>query len=147
MSWGPPFWVFFHALAANLVNDTYIRVKDKLMYHFKNLCSTLPCPDCAEHATAYLAKCPTPPTVDDFANFLWKFHNTVNIRTRKRILSLEQLNMYKNAPIFHLYKCFKQSYTKTTYNPKMIIHNMQKQQNINAFHEWSMKHLFTIKVG
>jgi len=137
--WGRPFWVFFHALGATITEEKYNSIKGPLFFHFKQLCSTLPCPDCAQHAMVYLAKVPLPQTLQDFNLFLWAFHNTVNARTHKPLLPVEQLQMYKHAPLYHLFVCMKIAYTARAYNPNLITHNMNKMRNINAFSKWSLE--------
>ena len=70
--WGPPTWVFLHALCEKINPNHYLVIKESLWNKLKELCANLPCPDCAEHATTYL--------------------NGINFRT---IQTKEQLKVWK----------------------------------------------------
>lgn len=144
--WGRPFWTFFHCLSINISEIYYTSIKIQLMAHFKALCALLPCPECASHATEYLKKCSVPPTVNDYRKFLLVFHNSVNARTNKPPFLFEQLIIYKNAPLYHLFKCFELSYMVTTYNPNMITYNLSKKNNMENFKKWCHQNkIFTTK--
>ena len=54
--WGPPIWSFFHILAENIHEEDYNRLIPQLFTLIRRTCVYLPCPECSEHATKFLAK-------------------------------------------------------------------------------------------
>ena len=54
--WGPPIWRFFHILAENIHEEQYHSLIPQLFTLIRRTCVYLPCPECSEHATKFLAK-------------------------------------------------------------------------------------------
>jgi hypothetical protein len=54
--WGPHTWTFFHVLGETINESTYDKIFPSLFIYIKRICSLLPCPDCARHATLFLKK-------------------------------------------------------------------------------------------
>ena len=95
--WGPYLWRFFHAIGYRLANveDTKERChKTKVIWeHTKSLIQFIPCPSCRKHAmTEYIRTKYTEPgddSCDWYQKWAHQFHNNVNTRLRKRVLSWE----------------------------------------------------------
>lgn len=98
---GPGVWLSIHILAIDSVNDIaigfFIAWINKMVYR-------LPCSTCIKHATDYLSKNPPEPYIDTVNSngvkngmfmWSWKFHNYVNGRLGKEVISFENAyNMY-----------------------------------------------------
>ena len=94
-------WLSTHVLAIDSVNDMaiafFIAWINKMVYR-------LPCPICVKHATDYLSKNPIEPYINYVNSYgvrngmftwSWEFHNDVNIRLDKEVISFENAyNMY-----------------------------------------------------
>lgn len=135
MSWGPPTWFFLHCLAEKIHPDHYLLIKDTLWNSIKELCSTLPCPDCSSHATDYLSKIPTPPTKNHFVQAIYIFHNVVNQNTGKPPFPAERLGQYKSIPLSLVYSFYKKTLHQP-YNPKLMMHKMRSKQFNQKFQTW-----------
>lgn len=82
LPWGAPIWIFMHTLAAKLHPDKYLEIRSSLWSVICEICQNLPCPNCAEHATAYLKtiRIESLQTAEEFEHALIVFHNVVNSR-------------------------------------------------------------------
>jgi hypothetical protein len=136
MSWGPPTWIFIHALCEKINPVHYLLVKDALWNHLKELCANLPCPDCSQHATSYLSKLSTPPTKMHLIQVMHTFHNVVNQNTGKPPFPVERLTQYRNVPFPVLFSLYKKANTNQQYNPKLMMHKMRSRQFLQRFQGW-----------
>jgi len=97
MSWAPITWIFLHSFSFK-VNEEYFNNNKSTCFQIVNyICQNLPCPMCQSHATKYLKDhslyiCKTK---EDFKNYIWTFHNSVNYRLKKQIFDYKDLEMYK----------------------------------------------------
>ena len=82
MPWGEPIWTFFHALAEQVVAERYTECRADLARIVREMSASLPCPECAAHATAYTLRVNWAAlnTRDDFREMLCAYHNSVNAR-------------------------------------------------------------------
>jgi len=133
--WGPPTWHYLHSLGEVVHPDHYQAVKQILWKHVVELCSSVPCPDCAAHAASYLSKIPVPPTKDAFRGTLWLFHNQVNQRTDKPMFPREKLTMYR-IPVRITFPLCKQAMRQQPYNPLLMIHKMRTGKALEAMEQW-----------
>jgi hypothetical protein len=80
--WGPALWTVLHV--CSVACEDYEAFSALLL----NLQRSLPCPECREHYTAYLAN--HPPifqTKEECARFVFDLHNSVNARLHKPFFS------------------------------------------------------------
>jgi hypothetical protein len=83
MYWGEPCWQFFHVMAETVREDRFAVARSDILQIIAMMCSNLPCPDCAAHATQYLAAhqgLRGANTKDALRLALCAFHNSVNQR-------------------------------------------------------------------
>ncbi len=98
---GPGVWLSIHILAIDSVNDMAI---DFFIAWINKMLYRLTCPACVKHSTDYLSKNPIEPYINYVNSYgvrngmftwSWKFHNDVNIRLDKEVISFEDAyNMY-----------------------------------------------------
>jgi len=101
--YGPGLWTAFHCIAF------YSRTKEdqlSAVYAIKLMCRKFPCGTCRNHAKEYLKEHPIEKYIgvktkdgEKLGLFIWtwKFHNAVNHRLDKPIISYEMAyEMYKN---------------------------------------------------
>jgi hypothetical protein len=84
-TWGPYAWKTLHAIAAHC--DT-ANERDIFVKYVESLKDALPCKTCRAHMTEYLKDHPIP--VDSFFRYTVDFHNAVNRRLNKDILSEDE---------------------------------------------------------
>ena len=54
--WGPAVWTLFHTLIEQLNEEAFTFVAPQMYAQFVKICRLLPCPECAQDATQFLAK-------------------------------------------------------------------------------------------
>lgn len=89
--WGQEFWSVIHLVAFTYPESPSGYKKKSVKLLFENLCPNLPCVGCSAHCLKYIVD--TPPKLDSRSTLIkWTidFHNDVNKRTGKRILSEEE---------------------------------------------------------
>ena len=93
MKWGEPTWFLFHTLAEKIKPEYYAELQKELLNLIYTICSNLPCPNCAKHATQYLnaVNFNTLTTKESLQLLLHRFHNEVNLRKGFAEFPLEQL--------------------------------------------------------
>jgi hypothetical protein len=135
--WGPPVWMLFHTLAEKITDLGFQQIGQQLFNHIYRLCNSLPCPDCADHATKFLAKVNvrTLQTKDNLKNLLYVFHNVVNSRKRKTIFHTNNLEIYKKKNLLNVYNNFLQVY-HTRGNMRMLTESFQRQRVLGEFKKW-----------
>jgi hypothetical protein len=140
--WGPPIWTLFHTLVEKIKEDKYSELGPQLFFFIKRICRYLPCPDCSNHATAFLSK------VDgsklklkiDLINTIFILHNKVNLRKQKKMHTTSVLDKYKNANVIQAYNGFAAVY-KTRGNMKLLTDTFQRQLIIKDFKQWLVTNL------
>ena len=134
-NWGIPTWIFFHSLAAQLPDVLY---SEMLLTQFKQLCSVLPCPECAMHATAYMSKIRFAhvPTREAFRLMLWTFHNFVNLRKRTPQFPLEKMSIYDRVNLQRVYGVFIREFSKPLHIPKLFVDSMARTRITQQFKSW-----------
>ena len=136
MKWGEITWIFLHTLSVQISDEKYNNSKNELFQHVKNLCSCLPCPDCASHATQYLAKMRTPETKGDFVKMLVVFHNTINQKNKKPIFLLPQIIKYRVVNLTLVFRMCKHIITHQPYNPRIIMNKIRTNKCLQEFNVW-----------
>jgi hypothetical protein len=108
--WGPLLWTLLHGVSLkrsaqldNLKLNT-LKVKWKLL--FETLPNIIPCVECKEHITNYIAANPFSliKTEDDFSNWFYLLHEDVNSRLGKPSFDYKDLNTtYKSINLRTVY--------------------------------------------
>jgi hypothetical protein len=111
--WGPIIWRFIHILIESIKEEQFNNIGFQTFYLIKQICQTLPCPDCSMHATMFLSKVNFKhiKNKNDFKSLFYIFHNAVNKRKNKELFNVMGLNMYKNQSLIHAYNNFINVYT------------------------------------
>lgn len=136
MKWGEITWIFLHTLSVQIPEEVYPSLKNSLFQQVKNLCSCLPCPDCASHATQYLAKMRVPETKGDFIKMLVVFHNTINQKNKKPIFLLPEIKKYNGVNLSLVFRICKHIITHQPYNPRIIMNKIRTNQCLQDLQIW-----------
>jgi hypothetical protein len=141
--WGPPVWTLLHTLAEKITDIGYSRIGIQLFNHIYRICNSLPCPDCADHATKFLAKVNVGAlkTKSNLKNILYVFHNVVNVRKRKSVFHTSHLDTYKNKNLINVYNNFVQVYN-TRGNLKLLTESFQRDRVLKEFKRWLFSNYF-----
>ena len=108
--WGPAMWFTFHLGSIKYPQHPSKHVRDGMKGYTKGIPYILPCQECSEHASEYIYCDKVKDCLDDIVSsrdklfkFFVDFHNEVNKRTGKKIISYnDAYNMYNNG--INIYK-------------------------------------------
>jgi hypothetical protein len=144
--WGPCVWYLFHTLAYKVVPENFAEIKTELIQYIQRICANLPCPECTQHATEYMAKnsrvISQITTKEQFQYFLVDFHNSVNARKQKAKFTYEQADeKYKRAKTSDVVQYFFQIYGERSNggNLKLFTNVCQKQLLLSDFSAWMVR--------
>jgi len=136
--WGPIIWTFFHTIAEK-IKPEFEKDIPELFSKIKNICSYLPCPDCSRHASTYFYRIRNKKitTRNDLINFLWTFHNSVNVRLKKEVFPLEDcLKRYKKAITIKVFQRFLLLYSMNSRNSKLMMDDLHRKNIYNELNQY-----------
>lgn len=135
--WGPAVWLLFHTIVEKIKEPDNTRLCRELFYQIKNICKFLPCPDCASHATSNLANVNISRinSKSDLKQILFMFHNSVNIRKKKELFTISELEKYTRANLSAVIYNFKMNYNSAR-NMKLMGETFQRSLVISQFNQW-----------
>lgn len=90
-AWGPGGWEWLHDLAVSYPHNPSIRDVKRAGELLTEFFMTVPCLECYAHIIQYVTK--HPPNFmnsESFQHWVWLFHNNVNMRLGKKVVSLDE---------------------------------------------------------
>ena len=148
--WGPPTWRLLHCLSVKAKDTMTLPQLNDLKTILERIVSNLPCPVCSTHAKSYfkLNKFNTIITLDQLRYFMFVFHNNVNTRINKPLITYEEHNMlYKNMNLEMVIRNMLQIYQNmNTTNVTMMLYSYHRQNILNDLNLYLVKNqsLFTL---
>jgi len=144
--WGPPTWTLLHTLAEKIHEEDFNKLIPQMFMLIKRICAYLPCPDCSQHATQFLAKLKPEQmaTKIEFKNTLYLFHNMVNARKKKPLFNYGNINYYQNLNIFNVFNNFVSIYN-TKGNMKLLSESFQRLLVIKDLKRWLINNINSFK--
>jgi len=144
--WGPPTWTLLHTLAEKIHEEDFNKLMPQMFILIKRICAYLPCPDCSQHATQFLAKLKPEQmaTKIEFKNTLYLFHNMVNARKKKPLFNYGNINYYQNLNIFNVFNNFVSIYN-TKGNMKLLSESFQRLLVIKDLKRWLINNINSFK--
>jgi hypothetical protein len=144
--WGPPTWTLLHTLAEKIHEDDFNKLMPQMIGLIKRICSYLPCPDCSQHATHFLAKLKSDQvsTKINFKNTMYLFHNMVNARKKKSLYNYANMNVYQNLNIANVFNNFVSVYN-TKGNMKLLTESFQRTLIVKDLKRWLMNNINSFK--
>jgi len=139
MRWGEPTWFLFHTLAHKIKDDVFDEKKLDLLNTISMICSTLPCPNCANHATEYMKQINfySIRTKQDLKNMLFQFHNVVNQRKNFPLFSINDLDTkYSAANTLKIIQNFMYFFQDKHFSIRMIANDMYRAKIIENLKTW-----------
>ncbi len=135
--WGPAVWTLFHTLIEQLNEEAFTFVAPQMYAQFVKICRLLPCPECAQDATQFLAKINSSHIKSkiDFRNTFYLFHNWVNAKKRKPLFNYSNIQIYGKYNIIVVFNKFLSVY-HTKGNMKMLAESFQRNLTVSSFKGW-----------
>lgn len=130
--WGNTIWYLFHGMAEKLKPE-YDEFAIEIVHMINKICIILPCEDCSNHAKKTLKKCNLKSinTREKLKDFVWKFHNIVNEKLNKELVSKETRDeLYKNIKLSNIIYNFKLIMNRRT---KLMFGTLYKQHIMEEF--------------
>jgi hypothetical protein len=135
--WGFITWTFLHSLAASIPDQSYDALKGAVLTHIKAVCSCLPCPICAKHASEHIQKVQLShiPTRKALTEVLCAFHNAVNARTQKKQFPISGLTIYDNVNLGYVFKIFSAEMAKPG-DARLMTDSMLRRMVMKRLTHW-----------
>jgi hypothetical protein len=140
--WGPAIWRLFHTLIERLNEDVYSYVSPQLFNMIVKICKFLPCPECSNDATNFLAKIKMSDikTKAEFKNTFYLFHNWVNAKKRKQLFNYSYMSVYRKYKLIDVINNFIANY-QTKGNMKLLTESFQRHFVIKDFKQWITRYI------
>ena len=142
--WGNAVWLLFHTLAEKL-KDEYSSELPILVSHITSICNNLPCPDCQQHAYKTMTvvnKSTITASKEALIDFLWRFHNDVNKRSKTFFYAKESLDKYKTANTYNVVKQFIAIMKTVSNNEKTMLYGFHRALYMKQFIDYINKNSF-----
>jgi hypothetical protein len=142
--WGNAVWLLFHTLAEKL-KDEYSSELPILVSHITSICNNLPCPDCQQHAYKTMTvvnKSTITANKEALIDFLWRFHNDVNKRSKTLFYAKESLDKYKTANTYNVVKQFIAIMNTVSNNEKTMLYGFHRSLYMKQFIDYINKNSF-----
>ena len=138
MKWGEPTWILFHTLAEKVNENTFSQIRVELLNTIYSICANLPCPDCAEHATAYLngINFKTIQTKEQLKYMLYSFHNTVNAKKGVELFPIANLDKYAQMNLINVIYTFIPFLQDKSNSIRMIANDFHRTRMVSQLKIW-----------
>jgi len=139
MRWGEPTWFLFHTLAHKLKDEFFYQKKNDLLTVISTICSNLPCPDCATHASEYMKNINfnAIKTKQDLKLVLFQFHNVVSQRKGLPLFYIDDLDSkYSMANTSNIIQNFMHFFQDKHHSIRMIANDMYRSKIIIKLKGW-----------
>ena len=127
----------FHTLAYKLKADGEFLIPIIKTFIIK-ICNELPCPDCLQHAKEYLYKNPIEniTTREELVNHLNNFHNEVNMRLGKPIVSIDDSNkLYSRAITNNIIQNYINIMNKSSGNTLLMMNAFMRKNTVEGIYK------------
>jgi hypothetical protein len=144
MSWGEPTWALFHVLAEKVKDEDFDAIRVELLEVIYTICSNLPCPDCATHASMYLndIRYKNIQTKEQLKHMLWAFHNAVNKKKDFPYFPREQLETkYAAYPLIPTLHAFMVKFQDKHRSIRMIADDFHRSKIAGKLKKWFNEHI------
>lgn len=142
--WGPIVWSLLHCIACKIKEEHFETEKHDLLKTISGICSNLPCPSCAMHASSILQKYinTSVHSKNDLIKLILILHNIVNRRLKKTVVyTMDDLSMYDDK-VFRdvLIEYFIMMKTQK-YSQKMMLNSFHREKFLNRFYKYFKNNL------
>jgi hypothetical protein len=128
--WGRATWNFIHHMV-NALKEERTDLIQPILNIIRNICRNLPCPECSDHATILLNRLNLNSirTKRDLVRCMYEFHNKVNVRIKKREITLEEHeSQYQNVNIQATFMEWKRIMQIRMSGNRMLLYSISKNR-------------------
>jgi glutaredoxin-related protein len=119
--------------------EYFYSIREELLSVIYSICSNLPCPDCATHASEYLNSIQYKQiqSKEQLKNVLFQFHNNVNIRKNIPIFPRDQLEQkYQSIPLISTIYIFMEHFQDKHKSIRMISNDFYRARLSDNLKTW-----------
>jgi hypothetical protein len=140
--WGPPTWMFLHTLAEKVKDESFPIIGPQIIANIIQICSLLPCPECADHAKKFWGNVGTSNlnTKADLINLLYVFHNTVNKRKKMPAFRYDNLHYYGSKSVVESFNWFAKNFN-TNGNMNFISESFHRNRFLSKLRQWFLSNI------
>jgi hypothetical protein len=144
--WGPATWKLLHTMVLKINNDASVTQINDLKSILLRIVSNLPCPYCTSHAVSYFTNSNYKliQNITDLRYFIFTFHNNVNKRLNKPVITYEEHLQLYNIPLRTVALHFFEIYTTKNTGVTMMLYNFHRKNMIHDLrvHFKNNQHLY-----
>ena len=144
MKWGEPTWFLFHTLSYKIKDEYFSQFKDDLLNKINVICSNLPCPDCAAHATKYMNNInfKSIQNKEQLKQMLFKFHNDVSEKKGNPTFSYNDFDAkYSKANTKAIIENFMVHFQDKHFSVRMIANDFHRARLVIILKEWFISNI------
>lgn len=138
--WGPPTWQLLHCMVIKAKEIMNLSQINELKNIIERVVSNLPCPLCSGHALAFFKKNNFQKinTLFNLRYFLFDFHNSVNKRLEKPLITYEEHNLlYQNMNLESVLRNMLQVYQHmNSTNVTMMLYSFHRTSIIRDLNQY-----------
>lgn len=136
--WGPLVWKVLHCITLKIKDEEFQKEKEQIIRIISGICSNLPCPQCASHASGIIKKHRLRDVKNkhDMIRFVYLMHNQVNRRLKKQYCPFEKIQEYNGFILKSLLNDYFNMNLKAKYNEKMMLHSYHRKTFMKTFHDY-----------
>lgn len=133
--WGPLIWKVLHCITIKIKDEEFPKERTKIIHMITNICSNLPCPQCASHAVGIIKKYKLKDvtTKDDLIKFVYFMHNLVNKRLKKKIFPFENINIYEQYTTTDVLTEYFNKNINEKYGEKMMLYTFHRKAFLKEY--------------
>ena len=142
--WGPLTWKVLHCITIKIKDEEFPMERKHLIKMITNICSNLPCPQCASHATGMIRKyrLDNVKTKSDLIKFVYLMHNTVNKRLKKPKYSFENIEHYNKYNIKDVLTDYFNKNVNGRYGEKMMLYSYHRKIFLKQFYDYFRQNIY-----
>jgi hypothetical protein len=138
--WGPPTWHLLHCMALKAKDTMTPPQLEEMKVILERIVTNLPCPMCSGHALSYfkLRQFKRIQTLQQLREFLFHFHNNVNQRIKKPVITYEQhLLIYESMTMDMVVRNMFQVYQHmNSTNVTMMLYSFHRKNILQDLHKY-----------
>ena len=142
--WGPCTWNVLHVLTIKIKDSVFEKEKNGLVNLIHSICANLPCPQCSSHAVGLIQKYKLKhvKTKSQLIQLMYKLHNEVNKRTKKKEYDFKDLiPTYTAMDTKDLLNDFYYKSISMNFGEKMMLYSFSRKLFLQNFKKYFQTHL------
>jgi hypothetical protein len=136
--WGPIIWKVLHCITIKIKDEEFPKEREQIIWMITNICSNLPCPQCASHASGIIKKhrLKDVKTKAELIKFVYSMHNVVNKRLKKQTYPFNDIQHYYQFNTKAVLSDYYNMNIKSRYSEKMMLYTYHRNEFMKRFYTY-----------